>query len=83
MPNDNSILFWQEIGKIYGNNPTVLFGLYNEPHDVSWDVWQNGGDVTDGDITYHTPGFQKIIEAIRDTGAKIFVPLAGWNGVMI
>lgn len=70
MPDDNSIIFWQSVSSVFGNNPAVLFGLYNEPNSVTWDIWQNGGSVTDGGITYHTPGLQKMIEAVRDVGAK-------------
>lgn len=75
MPNDNAIKFWQSVSSIYGNDPTVLFGLFNEPHDVSWEVWKNGGSVTDSseanyEVTYHTPGFQALVKAVRDTGAK-------------
>ena len=25
----------------------ILFELYNEPHDVSWAIWRNGGGVSD------------------------------------
>ncbi len=43
----------------------VLFELYNEPHDISWSVWLNGGDTGDG---FTTPGMQ----AIYNTGNRIF-----------
>jgi hypothetical protein len=28
-------------------HPAVIYDLYNEPHDVSWDIWLNGGEITD------------------------------------
>ncbi len=63
--------FWLEICKIYGNNPTVLFGLLNEPHTISWEEWRNGGEKLqqDGSKTKMI-GHQQLVEAIRDTGAK-------------
>ncbi len=45
MPDTGSLLFWQDLGRRYANHPAVLIGLYNEPHDVPWDVWLNGGVV--------------------------------------
>ena len=56
------------------NNPFVLFGLQNEPHDVSWDTWRNGGfETPTGEYRY---GYQQCLEMIRDLGAKNVV-LAG------
>jgi endoglucanase len=69
MPDNNSIIFWKSVASVYKNDPTVLFGLYNEPHSVTWDVWKNGGTVAD-DITYQSPGMQKMVQAVRDMGAK-------------
>jgi endoglucanase len=43
MPDTGSLLFWQDLARRYANHPAVLMGLYNEPHDVPWDVWLNGG----------------------------------------
>ncbi len=43
MPDPGSLLFWRALGQRYANHPAVLMGLYNEPYDVSWDVWLNGG----------------------------------------
>ena len=47
MPDRNSVTFWHDMATHYKNHPNVIFGLYNEPHDVSWEVWHNGG-MTDG-----------------------------------
>jgi endoglucanase len=85
MPDDNSVLFWKDMAARYANNPAVLFDLYNEPHDVSWDVWQNGGDVDErnGDpsrglhLTYHSPGMQALLNTVRSTGAKNVVVAGG------
>jgi len=44
MPDPGSLLFWQDLGRRYANHPAVLMGLYNEPHDITWDVWLKGGE---------------------------------------
>lgn len=88
MPDLNSQVFWIDAANRYANNPAVLFDLYNEPRDVSWDVWRNGGDVSektddksddksDREIVYRTPGMQPLLEAIRATGARNIVVASG------
>ena len=77
LPDDNSIQFWQAVGKRYANRPNVLFDVYNEPHDIPWDVWKNGGQVTEGGHTYHSPGMQACLDAIRDSGANNVVIVGG------
>lgn len=41
-PNyDNATYFWQNVSARYGNEPMVLFSLFNEPGDwITWDQWQ-------------------------------------------
>jgi hypothetical protein len=77
MPDDNSAAFWAEAAAAFANDPAVLFGLYNEPHDVSWDVWRNGGPVAEdakkapgGKLHYHSPGMQRLLEVCRARGAR-------------
>lgn len=86
MPDENSLEFWLDIAKKYGNNPAVLFNLYNEPHSITWEVWRNGGVITETidqgkpeekKLTYTTPGHQKILEALRTAGANNIVIVGG------
>jgi hypothetical protein len=74
MPDDNSLSFWENAAERYKNQPSVLFDLYNEPRDVSLEVWKNGGMVDekekDSMIHYHSPGMQKLVDVIRKLGAK-------------
>jgi len=72
----NSITFWKEVANIYKNNPSILFELYNEPHDVSWEVWLNGGDSGDG---FNSVGMQQLYDAVRSTGATNLVVIGGLN----
>lgn len=86
MPDLNSLAFWKDFAPVYANNPAVLFDLYNEPHDVSWDVWLNGGIITDKPNnrrdartpqTYKAVGMQQLLDAVRATGAKNMIVAGG------
>jgi len=85
MPDSNSVAFWKDLAPLYANHPAVLFDLYNEPHDVSWDVWLNGGDITDTPNgrhpgtpqKFHAVGMQQMLDTVRATGAKNVVIAGG------
>jgi len=85
MPDQNSLEFWKSLASTYANAPSVIFDLYNEPHDIDWDVWQHGGEITDhrdkneSDHTYVAPGMQSLLDTVRSTGAKNMV-IAGGPG---
>jgi endoglucanase len=74
MPDDNSVTFWKDVATRYKNNPAVLFNLYNEPKDDSWSIWKNGGQSGSG---FHTPGFQALVDTIRNTGANNVIVVGG------
>ena len=84
MPDLNSIAFWKDFAPVYANNPAVIFDLYNEPHDVSWDVWLKGGMIMDkpnqrGAVAknYQCAGMQQMLDTIRATGAENVVIAGG------
>ncbi|MGA2018184.1 MAG: cellulase family glycosylhydrolase [Opitutaceae bacterium] len=77
MPDDNSAIVWRDIAARYANNPAVLFDPYNEPHDVSWQVWRSGGTVAEGAASYHSPGMQGLVDVIRATGANNVIAVGG------
>ncbi len=85
MPDLNSVEFWKDFAAVYANHPAVLFDLYNEPHDVTWDVWLNGGKITDKPNTrseianyeYECVGMQKLLDTVRATGAKNVAVIGG------
>ena len=85
MPDDNSLLFWKDMASRYANNPVVLFDLYNEPRDVSREVWHRGGNIEERNddpkrglrLKYHTPGMQTLLNTVRATGAKNVVVAGG------
>ncbi len=89
-PEQKHVEFWKSAAAKYKNHPAVLFELLNEPHDISWDVWQNGGKVTDkpkkSDAAvenneklkgFESVGMQKLLDTCRDTGAKNIVIVGG------
>ncbi|HWI57854.1 MAG TPA: cellulase family glycosylhydrolase, partial [Bacillota bacterium] len=78
----NSVTFWRDVAKLYANHPAVLFDLYNEPRNVSWAVWRDGGEVTEkadnGDpLAYKTLGMQGLLNTVREAGAKNIVIVGG------
>jgi len=77
MPDMNSVEFWKEVAKRYRKRPHVLFDLYNEPHDVDWKTWRDGGDVKEGALSYKTPGFTALVETVRKAGAKNVLVVGG------
>ncbi len=81
MPDDNSTLFWKDLASRFANDPAVLFDLYNEPHDVNWDVWQHEGEVNESNrnlsLQYHSPGMQALLDTVRAAGAKNVVVAGG------
>ncbi|MDR1538886.1 MAG: cellulase family glycosylhydrolase [Clostridiales bacterium] len=87
MPDLNSLKFFEDAARRYKDHPAVLFGLYNEPHDVSWDVWKNGGEVFEifenpgthekVGVTYATAGLQRLADAVRASGAGNIMVIGG------
>jgi hypothetical protein len=83
MPDENSLSFWRDVAETYKNHPAVLFGLYNEPHNVGWDIWLNGGQVSEKATrktpvrTYKAVGMQALLDAVRSTGATNVVIVGG------
>jgi len=86
MPDENSLLFWIDAATRYANNPAVLFNLYNEPYDITWEVWKNGGTVTEvkdkgkpeeKTFVYTAVGHQQLVNAIRETGANNIIIAGG------
>ncbi len=84
MPDANSLAFWREVATLYKNESHVFFDLYNEPHDVSWPIWRDGGTAPSvimpdgkGDSEFRAVGMQQLYEAVRATGAENLVIVGG------
>jgi aryl-phospho-beta-D-glucosidase BglC (GH1 family) len=81
MPDANSVTFWKDAAARYANHPAVLFDLYNEPHDVPWTIWRNGGHVEEEDkgkkLAYDASGLQNLLETVRAAGARNVIVAGG------
>lgn len=73
MADAGAIDFWKSVAARYKDRPYVAFDLFNEPHDISADVWRNGGTV-DG---WQAAGMQQMYDAVRSTGATNLVFVSG------
>ena len=86
MPDKNSVAFWQDMAARFKNQPNVIFGLYNEPHDVPFAIWRDGGTAADNParwnpdqakVIYEAVGMQKLYDTVRATGATNVVTVSG------
>lgn len=74
MADANSVTFWDQVATRYQDDGRVLFELYNEPHDVTWQVWRDGGDSGEG---FTAVGMQTLYDTVRATGAHNVVIAGG------
>ena len=73
MPDDNTLTVLTDVAAHYASNPLVFVGVYNEPHDVDWNTWRNGGTVTENGVTYHTPGIEAMVNSLRQISQTVFI----------
>ncbi|MBV9947483.1 MAG: cellulase family glycosylhydrolase, partial [Myxococcales bacterium] len=73
MADANSLAFWRQLADLFKGDGHVLFELYNEPHDISSDVWLHGGLA--GNTSY--VGMQQLYDAVRGEGADNVVVVGG------
>jgi endoglucanase len=64
---DHGPTFWSSVARAFRDDPAVMFDLYNEPHDISWQCWLDGCMLPDG---WRTAGMQALVDAVRATGAR-------------
>lgn len=89
-PTDADVAFWKDAAARYKDHPAVIFALFNEPHDLTWEVWKNGGTVEERRkpgatvaenaapvTTFTTPGMQALVDAVRATGARNLLLVGG------
>jgi hypothetical protein len=75
MADENSLAFWKDLAPRYANDPHVLYELYNEPHDIDWGLWLNGGATSGG---WMGVGMQELYDAVRALAPNVI--LIGGNG---
>ncbi len=66
--------FWESVASYFKDDPAVLFDLFNEPFGISWSCWREGCHAPRG---FQTAGMQRLVEAVRSTGATQPVMVAG------
>lgn len=69
--------FWTSVATTFAHDPAVMFDLFNEPHDVSWNCWRNGCYMANGVLV---SGMQTLLNDVRATGATqpVLVEGLGW-----
>jgi hypothetical protein len=77
MADSTALDFWRQAATRYRDNPLVAFDLYNEPHDISGDVWLRGGKIMNGTSVVTVVGMQAMYDAVRSTGADNLVMISG------
>jgi hypothetical protein len=75
-PTPGTEVFWKDLAKTYGNDPQVIFDLFNEPRTSAptmpehtlWRLWLNGGTFNG---VYYPFGMARLAEYVRYTvGAR-------------
>ena len=72
---DSSPAFWHSVAGHYTSNRSLIFDLYNEPHDLDWDCWLEGcripagGKRAERHPAYLAAGMQQLVDAVRSAGA--------------
>ncbi|MBR1921996.1 MAG: cellulase family glycosylhydrolase, partial [Kiritimatiellae bacterium] len=92
-PKAEHAAFWKDVAARYRNHPAVLFDLFNEPHDIDWKTWRDGGWVgkkgahdesaflSDEEKRknqgFQSVGMQSLVDAVRAAGARNVVIAGG------
>ena len=72
---DHAPAFWSSVAGTFKSNGSAIFDLYNEPHDISWACWRDGGSGCG--TGYSVAGMQSMVDAVRGTGATNVLMLGG------
>jgi hypothetical protein len=86
MPDaEHAPAFWSQVATMFKGDTAVVFDLFNEPYPnnlqvmdygQSWACWRDGGSACTG-LTYEAAGMQDLLDAVRSTGARNVVLVAG------
>jgi endoglucanase len=88
----DDVQMWTDLATIYHDDHAVIFDLFSEPHDVSWDVWLHGGTVSWGcyvlnagagatqeNATYQAIGMQALVDRVRAVAPANILIVSGLN----
>lgn len=92
-PKAEHAAFWRDAAARYANHPAVLFDLFNEPFNIDWKTWRDGGWVGEAGAKdesafldaaekrrnqgFESVGMQALVDAVRSTGARNVVVAGG------
>jgi endoglucanase len=82
---NHSVPFSREVARQFRGNGRVIFQLYNEPNQIDWELWRNGGLVPEGEtfppqssgVAFQAAGMQALYDAVRGEGAENLVIVNG------
>ncbi|MDA8027326.1 MAG: glycoside hydrolase family 5 protein [Actinomycetota bacterium] len=76
---DHSVTFWSQVAQYFVQSKGVIFDLYNEPHDISWQCWRDGCLTLGG---WMAAGMSQLLSAVRQAGSSAIVLMNGldWGG---
>lgn len=77
MPDQDALLFWQQFLPHYRTDPFLMVELFNEPHDVSWAVWHDGGTVQTASSAYVSVGMQQLVDVANTLAPHTLVIVSG------
>jgi hypothetical protein len=72
---DHGTAALQTMANAFKNDPNTILGITEEPHNVSWACWLNGGSSCS--LGYTALGMQGAVNAIRSTGAQNVIEVSG------
>jgi endoglucanase len=72
---DHGTAALQAMANAFKNDPNTILGITEEPPNVGWACWLNGGSSCS--VGYTALGMQGALNAIRSTGATNVVEISG------
>jgi hypothetical protein len=86
---DHAPAFWRSVASTFKHDHALVFDLYDEPQGLpDWNCWLHGCEITDDPMidkagqpvgSYRAAGMQQLVDAVRSTGARQPLMLAGMN----
>jgi endoglucanase len=73
---DHAPAFWSSVARAFKSDPGVMFEVYSEPHDISWECWRDGCTMPGG---WLAAGMQTLVNAVRSTGARQPIIVTGMH----